>query len=333
MRRLLLLLLLMTLAVGPLRAQAPSIAEIAQGTFTVSTIVEIAERTGRLSRLAGGTHTFFAPVDGGFQTLLDDLDVTLEELLSDELLMAQIIDYHIVPGRIGTGDVLTRAELPFSARTLGGQRLSIGVDNARNVALDDGHATVIHPNIDARNGTMHIIDNVLLPPTQRAQVAVDEGFFEPSLELPSQSEEADFDILTLLNERGLTTFAASAQRTGLADTLRGPGPWTVFVPTNGAFGTVAGELGVPVEALLQDTERLRPILRYHVLQGSLAQQTIVDAPELPLQPLTLQGNRLRVGYVESQFRVVFNNGRASLETGDLVATNGIVHIIDNVLLP
>jgi uncharacterized surface protein with fasciclin (FAS1) repeats len=109
--------------------------------------------------------------------------------------------------------------------------------------------------------------------------------------------------------------------------LKATGPFTVFAPTNAAFAALLTELGVTKEALLADTALLTKVLTYHVVSGRVLKADIrVDAPIT-----TLQGQTVRVN---SSLRVVDQRNRSSgLVATDIFATNGVVHVIDQVLLP
>ena len=107
----------------------------------------------------------------------------------------------------------------------------------------------------------------------------------------------------------------------LTETLRGPGPYTLFAPTDKAFQKLPpGALN----ALLKDRKKLKGILEYHLLSGTLAGKEI-EAGELP----TVEGSRLIVAIDGVRITV---NGARVMET-DLDASNGVIHVVDTVLLP
>lgn len=127
-----------------------------------------------------------------------------------------------------------------------------------------------------------------------------------------------------------STLVAAAQAAGLVDELSARGPFTVFAPTNGAFGTLLRELNVTADQLLADRRLLTQVLLYHVVEGRVLAADITGAT-LPLTVETLGGANLTVNVMNN--RVVLNNGRASVEIADIVTSNGVIHVIDNVLLP
>jgi uncharacterized surface protein with fasciclin (FAS1) repeats len=117
------------------------------------------------------------------------------------------------------------------------------------------------------------------------------------------------------------TLVKAVQEAGLVDTLKGEGPFTVFAPTDEAFAKLpAGTL----EALLNDKDKLAAILTYHVVPGK-----VMAAQVKPGQVKTVQGQALTVS--TSRGGVMVDNARV-VKT-DIVASNGVIHVIDTVVLP
>jgi uncharacterized surface protein with fasciclin (FAS1) repeats len=117
---------------------------------------------------------------------------------------------------------------------------------------------------------------------------------------------------------------------GLADTLAGPGPLTVFAPTNDAFAALLTELGITKDALLANKPLLTAVLTYHVLPAK------VERAQVPLgQPVTtVQGGIFKVDSVGSNLVITDGRNRtATITATDLQADNGVVHVIDKVILP
>lgn len=117
---------------------------------------------------------------------------------------------------------------------------------------------------------------------------------------------------------------------GLAGTLSGAGPFTVFAPTNAAFAALLGELGVSKEALLADTALLTAVLTYHVLGSK------VESTQIPLGAAikTVQGANLTINTVGAGLVITDGRGRkANITAPNIQASNGVVHLIDKVILP
>jgi uncharacterized surface protein with fasciclin (FAS1) repeats len=140
------------------------------------------------------------------------------------------------------------------------------------------------------------------------------------------SEEVPMkDIVAVAVEAGsFKTLVAAVQAAGLVEALRGPGPFTVFAPSDAAFAKLPpGTL----ESLLKDPERLKQILTYHVLAGRVTAEDI--QAEGRADPVTLNGQSLRIRVQGGQVLV---NG-ATVTAADVPASNGVIHVIDAVLLP
>lgn len=122
----------------------------------------------------------------------------------------------------------------------------------------------------------------------------------------------------------LSTLVAAVQAAGLVETLSGEGPFTVFAPTNAAFDALPDGT---VESLLEPENRdqLIKILTYHVVSGEVMSGDLSDG----MQAETVQGSTITVDI--SSYGVKIND--ASVETADVEASNGVVHIIDSVLMP
>lgn len=117
-----------------------------------------------------------------------------------------------------------------------------------------------------------------------------------------------------------TTLATALQAAGLVDTLKGPGPFTVFAPTDEAFAKVPK---ADLDALLKDKAKLTAVLTYHVVQGK-----VMAADVKAGQVATVQGGMLTLGTMGG---VTVDNARV-VQT-DIVASNGVIHVIDSVVIP
>jgi uncharacterized surface protein with fasciclin (FAS1) repeats len=128
-------------------------------------------------------------------------------------------------------------------------------------------------------------------------------------------------IDTAIAAGSFTTLVAGIKAAGLTDTLKGKGPFTVFAPTDEAFKKLpSGAL----EALLKDTAKLKAVLSYHVIAGHVLAKDVKSG-----EVMTLQGSTLNASVSSSGVQV---NG-AHVKQADIVATNGVVHVIDAVIMP
>ena len=122
------------------------------------------------------------------------------------------------------------------------------------------------------------------------------------------------------------TLVAATQAAGLVETLNTKGPYTVFAPTDEAFAKLPAGT---VESLLKDTPKLTAILTYHVLEGAVPASDLVQHKNLT----TLQGQDVKVDAVKWHLHKSVKINDANIITADIKADNGIIHVIDNVLLP
>lgn len=144
--------------------------------------------------------------------------------------------------------------------------------------------------------------------------------------LPAAAQEPGNLVDTVGQAGNLTTFAAALEATGVAETLRGPGNYTVFAPTDEAFADLLALLGITIDELLADTARLRNLTLNHVAPGSLPSFDLLNQPDIT----TLSDNTLSVTPVDDTL-LIGNSGR--VVAADIAASNGVIHLIDRVLLP
>ena len=140
---------------------------------------------------------------------------------------------------------------------------------------------------------------------------------------PTATPEPAKDIVDVAVEAGsFETLVTAVQAAGLVDALKGEGPFTVFAPTDDAFAALPeGTL----ESLLEDTDALSEILLYHVVPGKVMAADVSDG----LEAETLQGST--VSFAVSDDGVMIND--ANIIATDIEASNGVIHVIDAVILP
>ena len=132
----------------------------------------------------------------------------------------------------------------------------------------------------------------------------------------------DMDIVETATEAGnFTTLLAAAEAAGLVETLKGDGPFTVFAPTDEAFAALPEGT---VEGLLEDTEQLTAILTYHVVPGMVMSGDLTDG----MMADTVNGAQVEIS---TEGGVMVND--ATVTTPDIAASNGVIHVIDSVLMP
>ena len=131
-------------------------------------------------------------------------------------------------------------------------------------------------------------------------------------------------VETAVSAGSFNTLVAAVKAAGLVETLSGPGPFTVFAPSDAAFAKLPAGT---VEALLADKAKLASILTYHVVSGKVTAGQIIQMNGA--QPATVNGKPVDVVVRDGK---VYVNG-AQVTTADIPASNGVIHVIDTVLLP
>jgi uncharacterized surface protein with fasciclin (FAS1) repeats len=124
-----------------------------------------------------------------------------------------------------------------------------------------------------------------------------------------------------VNSKDHTTLVAAVKAAGLVDTLSGKGPFTVFAPTDAAFAKLPPGT---VEALLKDKAKLTQILTYHVVAGELLAKDLVNGPLVTVQGQSITIKKDSMGVMVNDAKVI---------KADVMASNGVIHVIDTVLLP
>jgi uncharacterized surface protein with fasciclin (FAS1) repeats len=136
-------------------------------------------------------------------------------------------------------------------------------------------------------------------------------------------------IQNAVNSKDHTTLVAAVKAAGLVDTLEGKGPFTVFAPTNAAFGKLpAGTVDTLVKP--ENKATLTKILTYHVVPGKLAASDLTDGKKLK----TVEGEELTVKKSGNSVMIVDAKGGSSTVTiADVNQSNGVIHVVDTVLMP
>lgn len=282
---------LLTVAlVWPDHARSANIVETAVKAGNFDTLVAAVKAADLVAVLSGdGPYTVFAPTDEAFDKLPDG---ALESLLEPEnrTALQEVLMYHVLKGEVSA----SQASQLRTAATLGGQRLDIGIDNGR-LTIDG--AGVVGADIKTDNGTIHVIDQVLLP------------------------QQSDL-IETAVSDGAFKTLAAALKAANLVSVLKEPGPFTVFAPSDSAFAKLPKAM---LQGLLEPDRRdkLVALLTYHVVPGRIYASDLLDSQV----PTTLEGNEIEASYDEHGLKI---NDARIIKT-DIETANGVIHVIDSVL--
>ncbi len=293
-------------------APGANIVETAVAAGSFETLVAAVQAAGLVDTLSGeGPFTVFAPTDEAFAALPEGL---VAALLEDTDTLAQILTYHVVAGQVLAADVVGLTE----ATSVQGDTIDITVSDAG--VMVDG-ANVVTTDILTSNGVIHVIDAVILP---EGIVLPEHGMTDDAAMEEDMTEEAMVGtIVDVASEAGtFTTLLAAAEAAGLVDTLNSEGPFTVFAPTDEAFAALPEGT---VEGLLADPDALRAILLYHVVAGDVRAADVVNLTSAT----TVNGADVSIEVVDGQVLV----GGATVVAADVEASNGVIHVIDAVLIP
>lgn len=282
-----------------------------------------------LSKADGDKLTVFAPTDAAFAAIPAD---TLKAVLADQKLLTSILLFHVVPGEVMSKDVVglldAAKDAPVSVKTLQGQHIDITKNEAGDILVNGAKLDLKMVDIEASNGVIHVIDSVIMPETKTVAELVTD--------LAGAKEKPEFTTL-------LT--AVKAADPAVLKTLSDPeAVLTVFAPTDAAFAAVPADT---LKAVLADQKQLTDILLYHVhvseAMGDTAAApvdyadvaaalTAKDAPKDGIKvPTALEGKDLTIALDKDGNPVI--NGTVKIVAHDIDAANGIIHVIDAVLLP
>jgi uncharacterized surface protein with fasciclin (FAS1) repeats len=260
---------------------------VAAGSFTK--LAAALDSAGLVSALKGtGPFTVFAPTDDAFAAFEKTNPGVLASLSKDEL--ASVLKYHVVAAKVESKDLVSGSLV----ETLNGERIAVDLSSGVKIA----GSKVTTADVAATNGVIHVIDQVMLPPSQNiVETAIAAGSF--------------------------TKLAGALVATGLDKTLTGDGPFTVFAPTDDAFA--AFETKNPGVLASLSTAQLTDILLYHVVSGWNGPADLKDGQSVNT---ALTGKSLKVSTTSG---VKVNDSKVT--SANIVTTNGVIHVIDAILLP
>lgn len=293
-------------------SQKNTIAAVASSDANLSVLADALDRAGLTATLDGnGSYTVFAPTNQAFTAFLQQKGFANLEAVPVPVLK-EILLNHVVSGKatsssLTTGYVKTMAKGSASSSNT----LSMYINTANGVVINggasNGGAAVTTADVMASNGVVHIVSNVIDLPTV-ASHAIANPDFAILVQALTRDDQPDF--------AGILSGTQSS-------------PFTVFAPNNAAFGSLLTELNlsglaqVP-QATLENTLKYHVIAGQNVLAASLMDNMMVN---------TFQGGSFTVN-LEGGASITDANGRvATITATDVQASNGVVHVINKVLLP
>ena len=267
--------------IPPRYLNLPSIVDIATSDDNFSLLVGALTSAGLVETLQGeGPFTVFAPTNDAFLAL---------DAIPDGDALKEVLLYHVVPGRYLGADLLKKE----TVMTAQGEEVTI--EWMEDKVVLNGMVTVTTADILASNGVVHVIDNVLIPPSMQLKSIVEIAVGNP-----------DF-----------STLVGALSAAGLVETLQGDGPFTVFAPTNDAFAALDA---------IPEGDALKEVLLYHVASGKLTADDLFERTTVT----TVQGEEVTIEFDDD---TVVLNGMVKVTVADIMASNGVIHVIDGVLIP
>lgn len=336
------------------------IPTVASSTGVHGVLVDAVVQAGLLATLSGeGPYTVFAPTDQAFT----DAGISLSDFDGEEgaAALANVLAYHVTTGSVLSGDLSDGQMVTM----LNQQQVRIGVTSA-GVLVND--ATVTLADVAASNGVIHVIDKVLLPPedvegeicynseTHTIVAGADQATCEAytylnNTEMNNQTYTGCYNTVThqITNVTEAvcgaymwtaavdiaTTAAATSIHdslvaalgvAGLVDTLTGEEDYTVFAPTDEAFA--AAGINLDDFTTEEEIDALANILLYHVVAGEIASTDLVDGANTVT---AANGDELTV--TVSEGAVTVGAEGATVVLADVPASNGVIHVIDKVIMP
>jgi uncharacterized surface protein with fasciclin (FAS1) repeats len=272
---------------------------VANGSFT--TLVAALEATGLDVTLSDmdSSFTVFAPTDDAFALLGDG---TIAALLDDTETLTDILTYHVIGAEIDSSAAISSAG--STVEMVNGDSVGLSLDGD-NLLVNT--VTVTTVDVEADNGVIHVIDAVLMPPAEKGT---------PTMNIVDTAVAAE-DFGTLV-----TALQAAGLDATLADETQS---FTVFAPTDAAFAMIDPDT---LDLLLADTEALSDVLLQHVVSGEVNSVTAYTLNGL--SAATASGAEIPIAINSELDTLTF--GGATVTTTDIYTTNGVIHVIDMVVV-
>jgi len=326
--------LVLLLGLGALGVSAQTndnIVDIAAKNNNFDTVHAAIVAAGLADTLASADaqYTVFAPTDAAFSNLGEASPELLAAALADPKgALTTVLKYHVVAGNYSSAELLEMG----TVTTLQGETLTI---TTRNDSVFVNDARVVTADVPAKNGVIHAINRVLLPAAVTSLMDMTDTTTTDTTPIADTTTTTDRPtandgnttittssqtIAEIAAEAGnFTSLLSALEATGWAETFALPGNYTVFAPTDDAFAAL-GDLN-----LSQD--ELEAILLYHVVSDRLTRDQLATDDLVP----TLSGGRPL--FINSDDGQIISISGAKLLMTDIQASNGIIHVIDRVMIP
>lgn len=319
-----------------------NLVEIAAGNENFSTLVTAVKAADLAGTLSGeGPFTVFAPTDAAFAALPDGLVAALVKP-ENKAVLQKILTYHVVAAKLDAGSVvkgITDNNGTLSATTVSSGKFSVMTEMGK-VKIKDAQgnvATVTATDIMGSNGIIHVIDRVLLPAGVNPADLLKKKVMNTTTmntSFPTPTEGPTISTIASGNDN-FKTLTAALGAVGLVETFDSPGEYTVFAPTDAAFGALPD--GTVTELVTNQKDVLKGILTYHVIPATVSATQLVAAIKANknyYMMQTLGGQTLVATMKGGNVQLIDAAGnRSTVVVTDVEASNGIIHGIDAVVMP
>ena len=288
-----------------------NVVQVAASNPQFSTLVSLIQKAGLAGALSKGSLTVFAPTNAAFAYLKAHDPATYKAATINRAVLKKVLTYHVVGKKVPAAAAVAAAKANAKVTTLEGEK--IGLSLAGGKIKLNGSATVVAPNVAASNGVIHVINRVLVPPSLTKAPAPTNSILQLAAGNP------DFSTLVSL-----------VQRAGLVQALSGAGPFTIFAPTNEAFQKLATAAPATYQAVLADPALLTKVLTYHAVAGAIKSTQAITVAQKQGSVTSLEGEQIALSLAGGKLIL---DGSSTVVTADILATNGVIHVIDTVLVP
>jgi uncharacterized surface protein with fasciclin (FAS1) repeats len=293
--------------VDPIQPTFKSIVDVALEDPELSILVEAVVAADLADVLAdeNSIFTVFAPTNAAFADLLVDLGVSKEELLADPNL-ANILLFHVLVGEAKAASLSTGYVKPLNQQGPGGTSPDLRVVVSGGVTLN-GSSAVTTADVDADNGVIHKISKVMLPPSIVDLALSNDAFTSLVAALTAPDNTTDF-----------------------VSVLSGDGPFTVFAPANDAFQALLDSNDDWTELTDIPVAIRDAVLKYHVsAAGNVESGSLTEGQVIP----TLEGSTFSIDLTSGAAIDTGSGQNVKIIATDVQGTNGIIHVVEAVLLP
>ncbi len=294
-------------AMNPVVVETNTIADFVASNDNYSSLAAALEVTGLTSTLDGSeNYTVFAPNNDAFAAFLDENGFSsFSEVPVD--LLTQVLLNHVQMGELMAADLSTGYIESMAVGGASEENLSMYISTQDGVMIN-GVASVTTPNIEVDNGVIHAVDAVIGLPTIVTFALADPTF---DTLVAALTREEEYPFVSVLSQSG------------------DPAPFTVFAPTNDAFMALLEELEVDsLEDIPADV--LASALSYHVVAGANVRSTDLTNP-MEVNTLAEQSFTINIG--DNAVITDANDRTSTIIATDVQANNGVIHVIDTVILP